>query len=80
MWGCANTVKGKPGALEGVSQVQVDIGNGRIKAEAAANCRASLVETLLASGCPEKGPVEGIRAARAKARSFVSCAIGRTGS
>ena len=78
--GCANTIKGKLGALEGVSQVRVDIGNGRITAEAPADSRASLVETLLASGYPEKGSVEGIKAARAKARSFVSCAIGRMGS
>ena len=78
--GCANTIKGKLGALEGVGRVDVDIEHGRIMAEAPADKRTSLVDTLLASGYPEKGSVEGVRAARAKARSFVSCAIGRMGS
>ena len=78
--GCANSIKGKLGALEGVSGVQVDIENGRISLEAPEDSRASLVETLLASGYPETGSVEGIKAAKAKARSFVSCAIGRMGS
>jgi len=78
--GCVNTIKGKLGALEGVSQVRVDIGSGHVAAEAPADSRATLVEALLASGYPEKGAVEGIRAATAKARSFVSCAIGRIGS
>ena len=78
--GCANTIKGKLGALEGVSDVQVDIENGRITLEAPEGSRASLIETLLASGYPESGSVEGIKAAKAKAKSFVSCAIGRMGS
>ncbi|MGD2112441.1 MAG: heavy-metal-associated domain-containing protein [Gammaproteobacteria bacterium] len=78
--GCASTIKGKLGALDGVSAVQVDVENGRITLEAPADSRASLVKTLLASGYPEKGSVEGIKAAGAKARSFVSCAIGRMGS
>jgi copper chaperone len=78
--GCASTIRGKLGALEGVSAVQVDIENGRVTLDAPADRRASLVAALLASGYPEKGSVEGIRAAGAKARSFVSCAIGRMGS
>ncbi|MEZ5541349.1 MAG: heavy-metal-associated domain-containing protein [Pseudomonadota bacterium] len=78
--GCANTIKTKLGALPGVSAVQVDIEHGRITLEAPAESRASLVETLLASGYPEQGSVEGIKAAKAKAKSFVSCAIGRMGS
>ncbi len=78
--GCANTIKGKLGALEGTSDVQVDIENGRITLEAPEDSRPSLVETLLASGYPETGSVEGIKAAKAKAKSFVSCAIGRMGS
>jgi copper chaperone len=78
--GCANTIRGRLGALAGVSDVQVDIENGRITLEGPADSRATLVETLLASGYPEKGSIEGIKAARAKAKSFVSCAIGRMGS
>lgn len=78
--GCANTIKSKLGALAGVDNVQVDIEQGRITLEAPDDSRNLLVETLLASGYPEKGSVEGIKAAKAKAKSFVSCAIGRMGS
>lgn len=78
--GCANTIKGKLDALAGVSDVQVDIEHGRITLAAPDDARPRLIESLLASGYPEKGSVEGIKAARAKAKSFVSCAIGRMGS
>jgi copper chaperone len=63
-----------------VSEIEVEIEAGRITLEAPEDSRTSLVETLLASGYPEKGSVEGIKAATARARSFVSCAVGRMGS
>lgn len=78
--GCANTITGKLSKLEGVDAVQVEIEAGRITVEAPDAARAQLVTTLLASGYPEKGSVEGIKAAKAKAKSFVSCAIGKMGS
>lgn len=78
--GCANTITGKLLKIEGTRNVQVDIENGRVTVEAPDNARASLVATLLASGYPEKGSVEGMKAAAAKAKSFVSCAIGKMGS
>ena len=78
--GCANRIKGKLGAMGGVTGVHVDIESGRVTVEARADSRALLVESLLAGGYPVKGSVEGIKAARARAMSFVSCAIGRMGS
>ncbi len=78
--GCANTITGKLGRIEGVGSVDVDIERGCITIEAADGCRNLLVATLLACGYPEKDSVEGIKAARAKAKSFVSCAIGKLGS
>jgi copper chaperone len=78
--GCANTIRSKLGALPDVSEIEVEIEAGRITLEAPEDSRTSLVETLLASGYPEKGSVEGIKAATARARSFVSCAVGRMGS
>jgi copper chaperone len=78
--GCANTITGRLSKLDGISNVQVDIENGRVTLEAPEQSRTQLVETLLASGYPEKGSVEGIKAATAKAKSFVSCAIGKMGA
>ena len=75
--GCANTIMNKLNKLDGVEQVSVDIEQGRVSVDAADHSREQLVETLLQNGYPEKGTAEGIQAAKAKARSFVSCAIGR---
>jgi len=75
--GCASTIMNKLGKLDGVAQVSVDIEAGRVSVEAAEDSREQLVKTLLHSGYPEKGTAEGIKAAKAKAKSFVSCAIGR---
>jgi copper chaperone len=77
--GCANTITGKLGRIDGVGAVEVDIEHGRITIDAPDDSRDLLVAALLARGYPEKGSVEGIKAATAKAKSFVSCAIGKMG-
>ncbi len=78
--GCANTITGRLGRIDGVGTVEVDIEHGRITVEAPDDSRDRLVSSLLASGYPEKGSVEGMEAAKARAKSFVSCAIGKMGS
>jgi copper chaperone len=50
--GCASTIRSKLGALEGVSNVRVEIENGRVTVEAHADGRAGLAETLLAKRLP----------------------------
>jgi copper chaperone len=75
--GCANTIVRQLKKIAGVDGVSVDIDNGRVTVDADENRRADIVAALQASGYPEKGTAEGIKAASAKARSFVSCAIGR---
>lgn len=75
--GCASTIGKQLKKIDGVTDVSVDIGNGRVTTEAGSEHREQLVAALLASGYPEKGSAEGIAAAKAKAKSFVSCAIGK---
>ena len=75
--GCSNTIENKLGKLDSVTQVSVDVEQGLVTVEADDDSRAQLVETLLASGYPEKGTAEGLKAVKAKAKSFVSCAIGK---
>jgi len=77
--GCANSITHSLQQLDGVSRVSVDIGNGRVHVTAAGDDRAQLVAALLKNGYPEKGSTEGLQAAKARAKSFVSCAIGRLG-
>jgi len=80
--GCANGIKQKLIQIEGVKQVGVEIEPGLVEVEFEdAHDEESLlskVKAQLASmGYPEVGSVEGLKAAGAKAKSFVSCAVGK---
>lgn len=75
--GCAGTIKKKLGEDGRVSAVEVDIEQGTVTIEAVEQDRVLLSEMLLKMGYPESGTAEGIAAAKAKAKSFVSCAIGK---
>jgi copper chaperone len=77
--GCANTITHSLQKIDGVSSVSVDIENGRVTVTADMDDRERLVAALLKNGYPEKGSAEGLQAAKAKAKSFVSCAIGKLG-
>ena len=75
--GCASSIR--KGLLEDdqVVEVEVDIEGGRVTVEGAADARDRIALKLAHMGYPEVGSVEGMKAAAAKAKSFVSCAIGR---
>ena len=75
--GCANTICKQLKKIDGVDDVRVDIEKGRVSVDAGDGIRGELVAALLACGYPEQGSAEGIKAATAKAKSFVSCAIGK---
>jgi len=75
--GCANSIR--KGLLEDarVSEVKVDVEGGKVSIEGDDSARDQIALSLAHMGYPEVGSVEGMRAAAAKAKSFVSCAIGR---
>lgn len=75
--GCAHSIVSKLSALDGVDSVEVDVENGRVKFSAEAALMDQVKVVLLGLGYPETGSVEGIKAVGAKAKSFVSCAIGK---
>ncbi|GAB6042559.1 heavy-metal-associated domain-containing protein [Endothiovibrio diazotrophicus] len=75
--GCANTIRKRLLELDGVAEVNVTVESGTVEVVADEALRGSVVETLAKSGYPESGSVEGLASAKAKAVSFVSCAIGR---
>ena len=76
--GCANTITKKLIAIEGVKSVDIAIDEQIIAIEADNNADHGLyVSTLLAMGYPEQGSVEGIAALKGKAKSLVSCAVGK---
>lgn len=76
--GCANTITKKMMSLEGVDNVDIAIDEQIVTLEAKDNSHHAIyIEALLAMGYPEKGSVEGIAALKGKAKSVVSCAIGK---
>lgn len=78
--GCANTIQTRLQELEAVDKAEVDIENGVVTIEGDEAHRQQVAELLLKLGYPESGTAEGIKAAAAKAKSFVSCAVGRINS
>lgn len=78
--GCASTIRSKLEAIEGVSGVDVQVEEGIVSIEAAEDTREAVTARLHSLGYPESGTAEGIAAATAMAKSFVSCAVGRLSS
>lgn len=75
--GCANSIHKQLIQLDGVEVVDVDVANGTVNIQGDQGQREQVVQALVKLGYPETGSVDGLQAAGAKAKSFVSCAIGR---
>ncbi|MCW8956730.1 MAG: heavy-metal-associated domain-containing protein [Gammaproteobacteria bacterium] len=75
--GCAGTIKKKLMEDQRISHVGVNIEQGVVIIDANINATEDWRSALLNMGYPEKGSAEGMAAAKARAKSFVSCAVGR---
>jgi copper chaperone len=78
--GCANSIKKGLMDEAGVSTVEIDVENGMVSIDGEHLDHDAIAAHLLKMGYPESGSVEGMKAAAAKAKSFVSCAIGKVSS
>lgn len=75
--GCANSIRSKLLDQDLAQAVDVDIEQGKVHVDGNPEWRDQVIIALAKMGYPEVGSVEGIKAATAKAKSFVSCAVGR---
>jgi copper chaperone len=75
--GCARSIEKALLADPRISRVGVDPARGLVVIEADGDVRADAAAALARLGYPEKGSVDGLKAAAAAAKSFVSCAVGR---
>ncbi len=75
--GCAGTIKKKLSGLDHVSEVDINIEQGVVCVESANDSAEDIIALLLKMGYPKTGTAEGVAAAAAKAKSFVSCAVGK---
>ena len=76
--GCANTITKKLTALDGINAVDIAIEEQIVTIDTDHEAmREPTVAALLAMGYPEQGSVEGMDALKGKAKSVVSCAVGK---
>ncbi|MFN3786605.1 MAG: heavy-metal-associated domain-containing protein [Thiothrix sp.] len=75
--GCANTIRKKLMENEQIQAVDVDIEQRCITVTSDSDVRAAALQTLFDLGYPERGSVEGLVSLKEKARSVISCALGR---
>jgi copper chaperone len=75
--GCASTIRNKIAEEAGVESVEVNVDAGLVTVHGDVSQRDAITTRLAQLGYPEAGSVEGMKAAAARAKSFVSCAIGR---
>jgi copper chaperone len=74
--GCAGSITKKLTTVFDTDKINVDIEQGIINIDLDDSKKNELVKVLLDLGYPETDSVYGFDSAKAKAKSFVSCAIG----
>lgn len=73
--GCANSITNALQKIEGVSKIEIDVATSNVSAQLSDSLdRAILTAKLAKLGYPEAGTENTLTQ---KAKSFVSCAIGR---
>ena len=77
--GCAGTITKRLTALDSVKEITVDVERGVVQVDGDESARVEVSALLESLGYPESGSTSGIASAKAKAKSFVSCAVGRFG-
>tara|TARA_B100001079_G_C16395601_1_gene508911 strand:- start:826 stop:1095 length:270 start_codon:yes stop_codon:yes gene_type:complete len=75
--GCAGSITKKLSATFNTEDINVNIEKGVITIDLDDFRREELAKVLLDIGYPEIDSVHGFDSAKAKAKSFVSCAIGK---
>ncbi len=72
--GCANTIIKELSEIKGVDTVAVDVENSTVKVNTSDTILITIKEKLSKLGYPETGDANNLMH---KAKSYVSCAIGR---
>ena len=78
--GCANSIRQRLAKIKGVLTVEVDVKGEIVIVTSDHDVRAESIEALNSLGYPEKGHHEGLNALGSKAKSLVSCALGKLSS
>jgi copper chaperone CopZ len=75
--GCANTIKKSLSAMDGMNEVSVDVEKSEVSISYGSDLtKAEILKKLSGLGYPEQGTTNTFQ----KAKSYVSCAVGRIGA
>ena len=77
--GCTNTITKRLLAHETIESVRIEIDKQLVIIDSTSDVRDIALQTLADLGYPERGTVTGLASVKEKAKSLVSCAIGRVG-
>ena len=75
--GCAGTITNRLTSAFETKSIKVDIEKGIVSIDIDETKREEVAELLLNLGYPENDTVHGLGSAKATAKSFISCAIGK---
>jgi len=75
--GCVNSIRQQLTKINGVLTIEVDVQGETVSITSDHDVRMEAIEALNSLGYPEKGHAEGLDALRSKAKSLVSCALGK---
>lgn len=75
--GCARSIEKSVSTIPGVDGLSVNVEANEVTVHGDESLRAAVLERLARLGYPERGAVAGFDAAAARAKSFVSCAVGK---
>ncbi len=78
--GCTSTIIKQLNGLDEVERVQVDTESETVSFVAPAERLALVKQRLRSLGYPERGSISGLPGMGARARAYVSCAIGKVGA
>ena len=77
--GCANSITKKLSSVFGTSNINIDIDTGIVNIDIEEGRKGEIIDVLEDLGYPQTDSVGGFTSAKAKAKSFISCAIGKMG-
>ncbi len=75
--GCVSTITKKLNAKFNTNSVKINIEQGVVNIDIEDSKRNEITKALLNLGYPETNSIHGFSSAKAKAKSFISCAIGK---
>lgn len=75
--GCASQITKQLNAIDGVQEAIVSVEEGKVNLKAEESALPQVRAKLEKMGYPETGTQKGLEAMGSKAKSYVSCAIGK---